>query len=357
MNQKQKKFSQINLPYIEEIKSKSQKLDLLHNTINNMIVSSDRFLKTDTKLKKPIQQKSIYSYVKKRNLQPLLDQSIQHNSSTDKLLLNMNSQKLKTQFHSTISNDRMPIASRLITSPLLKTLANDEHSIFSISTMNFSIDLEQISIKDKFQYDSQRDSQIQEFPYRKDRITRSITSSVSTSKNSHDEPSLAFDTLIIGKLYILNDIYPSIETEHMNGIPLAFLGAEKLLRTRIDWSKVQYPLSSNHIEIIIDLLIVRPSFIREIPKVTTFNLYRPLIKTVSGHLFFDHGENKAGIHQCGRKPINRKFVIRDLASIHQREFHIINYNAKYEQRFINLYENLFQIYNYQTKYQHSEKHI
>ncbi|CAF4060502.1 unnamed protein product, partial [Rotaria sp. Silwood2] len=251
--------------------------------------------------------------------------------------------------HSTISNDRVPVVSHLITPSLLKTPTNDEHSIFSISTMNFSIDSEQIPIKDKFQYDSQRDSQINEFLYRKDRTTRSITSSASSPKNSYDEPSLAFDTLIIGKLYILNDIYPSIEYENMNGIPLAFLGAEKLLGTRVDWTKVQYPLSSYHIEIIIDLLIVRPSFIREIPKVTTFNLYRPLIKTVSGHLFFDHGENKAGIHQCGRKQINRKFMIRDLASIHQREFHIINYNAIYEQRFINLYENLFHVYHYQTK--------
>lgn len=121
-----------------------------------------------------------------------------------------------------------------------------------------------------------------EFPYRKYRTTRSIASSSSTTKNSRDEPLLAPDTLIIGKLYILNDLYPSIDHENMNGTPIAFLGAEKFLRIPIDWTNVQYPLSSYHIEIIIDLIIVRSSFIREIPKVTKFNLYRPLIKTVSG---------------------------------------------------------------------------
>ncbi|CAF5187976.1 unnamed protein product [Rotaria magnacalcarata] len=103
--------------------------------------------------------------------------------------------------------------------------------------------------------------------------------------------------------------------------------------------------------------MVRPSFIREIPKVTKFNLYRPLIKTVSGRLFFDNGENRAGIHQCGRKQINRKFAIDDLASIHQREFHIINYNATFEERFIKLYENLSQIYYYQAKSTHWKAYL
>ena len=70
------------------------------------------------------------------------------------------------------------------------------------------------------------------------------------------------------------------------------------------------------------------------------------------HLFFDHSQNKAGTHRCDRKHINHKFTIQDLASIHQREFYIINYNVTREQRFINLYENLFQIYHYQTKSKH-----
>lgn len=47
---------------------------------------------------------------------------------------------------------------------------------------------------------------------------------------------------------------------------------------------------------------------------------------------------------------NYKFTVEDLASIHRREFHIINYNTIREQRFINLYENLFPIYLYQTKF-------
>jgi len=53
-------------------------------------------------------------------------------------------------------------------------------------------------------------------------------------KNSRVEPPLASDILIIGKLYILNEIYPSIEYENMNGTPLAFLGFEKFLRIHID---------------------------------------------------------------------------------------------------------------------------
>jgi hypothetical protein len=129
---------------------------------------------------------------------------------------------------------------------------------------------------------SQEDSQISEFPYRKYRTTRSITSSSSSTKHSQDEPPLASDTLIVGKFYILNEIYPSIEHDNLNGTPLAFLAAENLLRNRVDWPKVHYLLSSHHIEIIIDLIILRPSFIKELPKVTKFNLYRPLIKTLSG---------------------------------------------------------------------------
>jgi hypothetical protein len=76
-------------------------------------------------------------------------------------------------------------------------------------------------------------------------------------------------------------------------------------------------------------------------------------------LFFDHGENKAGIHQCDRKQINgsRKFTIHNLASIHRREFHIIMYNSTREQRFIDLSENLFPIYQYQTKSTHWKTYL
>jgi hypothetical protein len=222
------------------MKSKLQKLDFIRNTTNVMIAQSDMVPTTNIKLNK----------AKKRTVQPLPHLSIQENLSNDKSILNITSH-----------------------SP-----ANDQRSRLSISSYPIStINPEQIPIKDKFQQDFQDDSQINEFSYRKYRTTRSITSS-----SSRDEPLLAPDTLIIGKLYILNDLYPSVEHENMNGTPLAFLGAEKFLRTRIDWTKVQYPLSSFHIEIIIDLIIARPSFVREIPKVTKFNLYRPLIKTVSG---------------------------------------------------------------------------
>jgi len=75
------------------------------------------------------------------------------------------------------------------------------------------------------------------------------------------------------------------------------------------------------------------------------------------HLFFDHGVNKAGIHRCDRKHAYRKFTIQDLASIHQREFYIINYNVTHEQRFINLYENLFQTHFYQTKSNHWKTYL
>ena len=77
---------------------------------------------------------------------------------------------------------------------------------------------------------------------------------------------------------------------------------------------------------------------------------RILHTTISffSHLFFDHGEHKATIHRCHRKLVNYKFTINDLASIHRREFYIINYNVTREQRFISLYENLFQIHFYRT---------
>lgn len=104
----------------------------------------------------------------------------------------------------------------------------------------------------------------------------------SPSKDSHDEPPLTPDTLLIGRIYLLNEIYPSLESTNLNGTPLAFLGSEKFLHVRIDWTKVRYPLSPHYIEIILDLILTRPSFIREIPKVTQLNIYRPLIKTISG---------------------------------------------------------------------------
>ena len=53
------------------------------------------------------------------------------------------------------------------------------------------------------------------------------------------------------------------------------------------------------------------------------------------------------MHRCHRKLTNYKFTIEDLASIHRREFYIINYNTLREQRFLNLYENLFPVYSYQ----------
>ncbi|CAF1511950.1 unnamed protein product [Adineta steineri] len=246
---------------------------------------------------------------------------------------------------------RISIKKNLPIRPKVHTITSEvrnrpSNSVYSKPIINPSADIEQLPNKEKLTPDFQEDLQINEFPYQKYRTTHSITSSSSISKNSRDEPLLAPDTLIIGKLYILNESYPSIDHENMNGTPLAFLGAEKFSRIPIDWTKVQYPLSSYYIEIILDLILVRPSFIQEIPKVTKFNLYRPLIKTITGHLFFDHGNNKAGVHQCNRKQIlNRKFTIQDLYSLQQREFHIINYNIMHEQRFINLYENLFQIYH------------
>ena len=49
------------------------------------------------------------------------------------------------------------------------------------------------------------------------------------------------------------------------------------------------------------------------------------------------------MHRCDGKRILREFVIHDLASIHRREFHIINYNAVSKQRFVNLCQSLFQV--------------
>lgn len=170
------------------------------------------------------------------------------------------------QFHSRPSN-------HLATPPNLTSPTDDEFS---------SITSKQTSLNERFPRDFQDDSHFSDSSYRKHRITHSIISSSSPSKNSHDEPPLTPDPLRIEKVYIINEIYPSIESEYLNQTPLAFLGSEKFLHLRIDWNKVRYPLSAYLIEIIIDLILTRPSFIREIPKVTQFNLYRPLIRTISG---------------------------------------------------------------------------
>ncbi len=78
MNQKSKRFSQIDLSYIEGMKSKLQKLDLVRNATNAMIIQSDLLRKTN--------KKSIYPIKKQRTLQPLIHQ---HNSiPIDKFVLN-----------------------------------------------------------------------------------------------------------------------------------------------------------------------------------------------------------------------------------------------------------------------------
>ena len=175
--------------------------------------------------------------------------------------------------HRSSLNEPVSILTHLVTSPNLTSPTDDEFS---------SIPSKQTSLKDRFLHDFPEDSHFSESSSRKRRITHSITSSSSPSKNSHHEPPFTPDTLRIGRVYILNEIYPSIESENLNQTPLAFLGSEKLLHLRIDWNKVRYPLSAYFIEIIIDLILTRPSFIREIPKVTQFNLYRPLVRSISG---------------------------------------------------------------------------
>ena len=86
MNQKSKRFSQIDLPYIEDTKSKLEKIDLIRNTTNATIIQSDLLRKTNKKLKTLIQPKSVYPIKKQRILQPLRRQ---HNSiPIDKFVLN-----------------------------------------------------------------------------------------------------------------------------------------------------------------------------------------------------------------------------------------------------------------------------
>ena len=213
-------------------------------------------------------------------------------------------------------------------------------------------------------HDQSDDSQTSDFSH----LTRhSLTSSSSVPAHSPEE------TFLRGKLLILNDIYPSSEHEEVNGIPLALLGAEKRMRIRLDWRRVRYPLSAYHTEIIIDLFLARPALVREIPTVHNFSLYRPLTRTVRGwdylltsrgeanavfhalhsELFFDHGNDRAALHQCHRKQIHgtlpRSFTIDDLITIHQREFHLITYNTTREARFLNLFECLFPVYVHQSR--------
>jgi hypothetical protein len=161
--------------------------------------------------------------------------------------------------------------------------AHDEQSVYSEASHRNSV-LSSRNASEKFLHsgrvprESHDDSQSNDFSFRKYRSTRSIA-----SKNSDDEPPRTSGTRTSGKFIILDETYPSVEHEHLHGSPLSFLGAERFLRARPDWTRVRYPLSAYHAEMIIDLLLARPSFVREIPKVTHFNLYRSLVKTVRGY--------------------------------------------------------------------------
>ena len=165
--------------------------------------------------------------------------------------------------------------------------AHDEQSVYSEASHRHSV-LSSRNGSEKFLHssraprDSHDDSQSNDHSFRKYRSTRSIA-----SKSSDDEPPHSSGTRTSGKLIILDDTYPSVEHENLHGSPLSFLGAERFLRARPDWTRVRYPLSAHHAEMIIDLLLARPSFVREIPRVTRFNLYRSLVKTVRGYRLAD----------------------------------------------------------------------
>ena len=155
----------------------------------------------------------------------------------------------------------------LLSSPSLissQAVHHDEQSIHSNST-------------------NQDHSQISSQPsHRSHYPIRSATPSSSTSKSSQDELLSPLNTSILGELYLLEDVYPSMEHKDLQKIPLIFLGAEKFIRIRLDWSKVHYPLSAHQIEPIIDLNQLRPSFVREIPRISQLNLYRSLTRTIRG---------------------------------------------------------------------------
>jgi hypothetical protein len=87
------------------MKSKLQKLDLIRNTTDAMIVQFDLHSKTNTKRKTSIQQKSINSIAKKRTLQPLRRLSIQDNLSPDQFISNVKSQEPKTRMNIGLKSD------------------------------------------------------------------------------------------------------------------------------------------------------------------------------------------------------------------------------------------------------------
>ncbi len=84
MNKRVKRYPLANLSYMEEMKSKLQKLNSVRHTTNAIIAQFDLHPKSNTKRKTSIQQKSIYSMAKRRTLQPLSHRAIQDNSPTDK---------------------------------------------------------------------------------------------------------------------------------------------------------------------------------------------------------------------------------------------------------------------------------
>ena len=186
-----------------------------------------------------------------------------------------------------MSDEKVQHISHFITPRVPHSPAHDEQSVYSdashrhsaLSSRNGS---EKLLHSGRAPHDSHDDAQSYDFSFRKYRSTRSIA-----SKNSDDEPPRTSGTRTDGQFIILDDNFPSVEHEHLHGSPLSFLGAERFLRARPDWTRVRYPLSASHAEMLIDLLLARPSFVREIPKVTRFDLYRSLVKTVRGYRALD----------------------------------------------------------------------
>ena len=133
--------------------------------------------------------------------------------------------------------------------------------------------------------------------------------------------------------------------------PLVFLGSEYFLRKSIDFQQMNYPLStSEHLEPLVDLLLNRPQFLREIPQLETLSTYRFLPKTISGLVFFDSSSTSSARHVCAElssKENEKKFTIEDLSRLSQRENNIIQNNALNDQRYHSLKNLLADIYSYQ----------
>ncbi|CAF3320486.1 unnamed protein product [Rotaria socialis] len=167
---------------------------------------------------------------------------------------------------------------------------------------------------------------------------RTISSGYFFQRNNQNEKN---------SIYMYANTLPTSKT-----IPLVFLGSEYFLRKPLNFEHLKFPLSTNeNVEPLIDLLLSRPQFIREIPALDDLSNYLNLSKSISALLFFDSSWNQSARHLCYElrtKENRNKFTLKDLLSMSQRENNIIQMNALNDRRYREFQNQLADVYQYEN---------